>query len=83
MLLQLLGLLLLLLLLMIVFCLTVAPDDDITDEPSKEPCDEPYGSSLTRQKSSPIFNGGVHLFSILQWQEFMNAAGCEYCDWIM
>ncbi len=44
MLLQLLGLLGLLLLLMIVFCLTVAPDDDVANEPSEEPCDEPSGT---------------------------------------
>ncbi len=37
----------------------------------------------TRQKSSPIFNGVVHLFSILQWQESINAEGCEYCNWTM
>ncbi len=45
---------LLLLLLMIVFCLTVAPDDDITDEPSEERCDE---SSGARTVNHPAYSG--------------------------
>ncbi len=44
MLLQVLELLELLLLLMNVFYSTVVPDDDVADEPSEEPYDQPFGT---------------------------------------